>query len=251
MAPSPASLQGMKYLVVSVAVLGVVALSGSSPSASDGVLSRSIAAYRALKSYADTATILHETGSPASPTTARHTFKTYFRVPRHYLYDFLEDKASGGERYVIWGDEQAFRTWWSTSGVETEYGIGKGISAFLSSDGARIVASILFPQAAMPSPITELGETTDEGIEQMNGRKCHKVVGIAKSVYGATGHETNIRRVTLWIDAETMLIRRVFEDTPRGVMRGSIARRTVTFEPHANPVLDDRVFRFVAPTSQR
>ena len=240
----------MARLTILGLAFAAAALAKPVSAGSDDVLARSIAAYRALKSYADTATVLNETGSPASPTTERQTFRTYFRAPRQYLFDWREEQASGGERFVIRGDDGAFRTWWSTSGVETEYPRGKGINAFLSSPQARLIASLIFPQSGMQSTITDLGDTTDEGFEQVGGRRCHKITGIAKSIYGATGHEHNFRRTTVWIDADTLLIRKVFEDTPRGYMRGSVSRHTATFEPHANPPLEDQVFRFVAPASQ-
>jgi hypothetical protein len=52
--------------------------------------------------------------------------------------------------------------------------------------------------------------------------------------------------MTVWIDAQTLLVRRVFEDTAEGT--GSDANRfTTTFEPQANPTLDDARFAFTPP----
>jgi hypothetical protein len=74
-------------------------------------------------------------------------------------------------------------------------------------------------------------------------------VGVARSTY-RTGHEHNVRRTTIWIDQETLLVRKIFEDTPRGTPATSIMRVTTTFEPVLNPTIEDSRFRFVAPTGQ-
>ena len=63
---------------------------------------------------------------------------------------------------------------------------------------------------------------------------------------GTEGSQTGLG----WIDAETMLVRKVFEDTPKGYPAGSYSRLTVTIEPQANATLDDGKFQFTVPTSQ-
>jgi len=52
------------------------------------------------------------------------------------------------------------------------------------------------------------------------------------------------------VDVETQLVRQVQEDTPRGVPAGTVLRITTTFEPQANPTLDDARFRFTPPLTQ-
>ena len=49
--------------------------------------------------------------------------------------------------------------------------------------------------------------------------------------------------MTVWIDAESLLIRKVVE-VPKDVLPGQIARVTTTFQPQANPKLDDARFTF-------
>lgn len=85
-------------------------------------------------------------------------------------------------------------------------------------------------------------------METIDGHPCHKIVGIAKQVY-QTGYESNKRRTTVWVDAQTLLIRKIFEEwkaTP-----GSVSRRFTTLSPHANPTLDDATFTFTAPETQQ
>jgi hypothetical protein len=46
-------------------------------------------------------------------------------------------------------------------------------------------------------------------------------------------------------------IRKVFDDTPKGLPATAVLRTTLTFEPQANPALDDTTFRFMVPSVQK
>ncbi len=109
------------------------------------------------------------------------------------------------------------------------------------------MAPLLFPNAGLTGTLTEFTNASVVGTEDVGGRPCQKLVGIARSVYQATGHVTNVRRTTVWIDAASGLVRKVFEDTREGTPVGTVGRVTTTFEPVANPALDDARFRFTAP----
>ena len=52
-------------------------------------------------------------------------------------------------------------------------------------------------------------------------------------------------------DAETRLVRKVFEDTPKGLPASLVSRATFTLVPQANPTLDDSKFRFTVPSTQK
>jgi outer membrane lipoprotein-sorting protein len=220
--------------------------------ASEDVLARSRATYAALKSYSDTGTVVYEY---ATASVSRHTFKTYYRAPRQFLFEFTEDKADGGSRLAIWCEGADFQSWDSDTGIHNSFPRGKGNLPFVTSTFPTVgastqIPSLLFPGAGLISTLAELGEMTAAGTETINGRPAHKLTGVARSTYG-TGHEHNIRRTTVWIDTETLLIRRIFEDTPKGVPAGSRSRRTTTFEALSNPTLDDGRFKFAVPSLQK
>jgi hypothetical protein len=67
----------------------------------------------------------------------------------------------------------------------------------------------------------------------------------------ATGRGAHPRPTTIWIDAQTLLVRKIVEDTPAENPQGSLDRLTTTFEPRANPQLEDSVFRFAVPSDPR
>ena len=62
-----------------------------------------------------------------------------------------------------------------------------------------------------------------------------------------SGQVTGVRPITIWIDAETYLIRKVLEDTPKGHPRGSISRRIFTFDPRPNPAIEPSRFNCAVP----
>jgi hypothetical protein len=71
-----------------------------------------------------------------------------------------------------------------------------------------------------------------------------------RTAYG-TGAVAGARPALIWIDVETLLVRKIFEDTPSGTGGGITTTITTTFEPRANPTLEDGAFRFTPPMKQK
>jgi hypothetical protein len=231
-------------------------------SADSDVLARSIALYPTLASYADTGTAVRE----APGLVDRWKFRTYFRRSSpDFFFDFqgvtsksagLETDA-GNHRLVFWmikGELQSFN---QTAGThETIPRDGGNQPAALQHAGAYtagtsiLIPSLLFSKANLPGTLLQIEQATDAGFENVNGHRCHKIIGEA-ALYYQSGRRTNVRQVTVWIDAATLLVRKVFEDTPEGYPAGSFSRLTVTIEPQANPALDDGKFLFQVPAPRR
>ncbi len=233
-------------------VAAVLSPTSASRAAAD-VLAQSKATYAALQTYSDSGTVLHEFGSnPKNPSKEVHRFHTNFRRPRSFLFDFV--KSNAADRYVVWGDDQAFHGWWRTTGLQYDYPKGQGSGAFSGAatqtkGSILLIPPLLFTGAGLSGTLTQFGDAEDDGKEAINGHDCYRITGVAKDVY-QTGKEVNVRKVIVWIDVKTMLIRRVFEDTPRSTMANWVSRYYTTFEPMANPKLDDGRFAFTPPSSQ-
>jgi hypothetical protein len=237
----------------------VSALPQSAPALPD-VLANSIKYYSTLTSYADTGTVRRE--SAGTVDDAR--FTTYFRRgTRDLFFDFqsLTSVTKGTKfsidmssyRNVIWmfkGEMQTYDR--RTDAHEAINPDGGGQvralqNANYASQGVSIlVPSLLYSQARLPSTILQIEEAAVAGTEDIDGRRCHKVTGVAAQFY-PSGQRTNVRAVTVWIDSETQLIRRVFEDTPKNYPAGGMLRLTITFQPQANPAIDDAKFQFKVP----
>ncbi len=220
--------------------------------AQEDYVARSLAAYAALESYSDAAVVETEFQIGDGPAIReRHTFVTRFRRPRHFYFEFNEDPGAGGDRFVIWSDDEAFYTWWKTTGVEETYGVGRGVAALTSAFGvtnqaAAIVTPVLFPQANLTGPLLNFADGSFTETEMVGVRSCHRIKGVQRSAY-ATGRGEQARDTTLWIDAETFLLCKMFEDTPDGALAGSIQHVTTTFLAQPNPDLADDQFTFTAP----
>lgn len=244
-APTGLATGAIIILTFALASLGTTPTAGN-----DDILSRSKAMYASLKSYADTGMVEETFGPGKSPSHERHTFKTFYRGPRNFLFDFV--KFRNADRFVVWSDDNALHTWWKAIHQEQAYPKGQWQVPLLQG-GPPTKGSLLqllpwfFTQDKLFGTLTELGPTQLAGKELLANRQCYKLTGTAKSVYGATGYEHNIRPVTVWIDAETLLVRKVVEDTAQGAAPGWVQRTTTTFEPQANPSLTDVQFQFKAP----
>lgn len=217
----------------------------------EALLAKTRAAYEALKSYSDTGVLVNEYGSASSPTVERHRFTTRLRKPRHYLFDFREDPPAGAEQLVIWSDEEEFRSWWSTTGGVGVYPKGRGAAAFgLTSypmrGAALYLAPLLFPGAGLQGPLSVLSDVVSDGEENIGGHRCLRLKGTQRQSY-QTGHQSPPRRTTIWIDANTNLVRRIMEDTPSGSLPNTVNRNTVTFDPAMDPALTDQQFVFKVP----
>ncbi len=244
-------------LAVASAVTGA---SRATTFSAEEVLAKTRAAYAALGSYADSGTVLDE----ATGFTDRSTFRTLFtRDPRNLLIEFRaiasEYKAGNrialANRIVLWLENGDLQTWSSKSQAHDTYPADAGQqvnalknSGYYTSGISILVPSHLYSKSGLMSAVHAMDEPEADGFETVNGRKCHRIVGVERWRY-PSGQETGVRPITVWVDAETWLIHKVFQDTPKGFPRGEISRRTTTIKYRANPKLEPAQFRFAVPAS--
>lgn len=224
------------------------------------VLGKMRAAYAALTSYADSGTVLDETVG----YTDRSTFRTFFtREPNNLFIEFrghASEYKSGARvplnaHIVLWMENGELQTWSGASQAHETYprAAGQQVYAVKSAGYGTLGISVLVPShlytnAGMASPIHAAEEVEADGFETVNGRKCHRVLGIERWRY-PSGQVTGVRPITIWIDAETYLIHKVLQDTPKGYPRGQINRRITTIKHRANPKLAPAQFRYTVPES--
>lgn len=232
-----------------------------SRSALPEVLTKAFAYYSTLTSYSDTGTMLEDGGG----TGGEARFTTYFRrASRDFSFDF--QSLTGRSGSLKWDDSKNRTVVWMFKSQMEKYQQAQGIHEVINPDnggqvralgstayatrGASImIPSLLYSQAKLPSTLLQIEEAEVAGMEEINRRPCHKIVGVAAAYY-PSGQRTGVRPVTVWIDVETQLIRRVFEDSPKGYGGGTgVLRYTFTFEPRANPAIDDVKFQFKVPTA--
>jgi outer membrane lipoprotein-sorting protein len=247
---------------LAVVVLTLAGL-GHQPHAltAEDVLARTMALYPTLQSYADTGTVTEENTGFIN----RSSFRTYYvSAPRNFYFEHrqIASEYSTGQRLplsnriVLWMLHGQLQSWNSALNAHEEFPEGTNqITPFVqatagTSGAAVLIPSLIYAKANLRTTIQELGDVTSDGFETVGGRRCYKLMGVARSVY-PSGQVTNVRAATVWIDAETFLIRKIFTDTPKGFPRGSISRLTIAYEPRLGPALDDSLFRFTVPSSQQ
>ena len=230
------------------------------PVSAEDVLVKARAAYAALTSYADSGTVLEET----TGFTDRSTFRTFFtRNPRNL---FIEYRAIASEyksghrlpldtRIVLWMENGELQTWSSKDQSHVTYPADGGqqvnalkTAGYYTKGVSLVVPSHLYSKSGLISPVHATDEPTADGFETVNGRRCHRIQGVERYRY-PSGQETGVRAITIWIDAETFLIHKIFQDTPKGFPRNEISRRTTTIKHRVNPTLEAAQFRFVVPQS--
>ncbi len=223
----------------------IIDVAPAAPPDAERLLEEVRSKYAALDSYADTGTVTIEE-KPVGATMIREqlTFVTRFAAPKQFYFDA---KKSGGERFVIWCPGDSFNSWWSATQVHESYAPGEGSNAFAmgalpTSSAALLIAPLLFQSAGLQGPLVTMEAPRHLGFEVLNGRRMHKIQGSVR----VNHWNENVRSTTLWIDAESLLVRRIFEDTPSG-MGSAIQRTTTTFEPQSAPTLTPNAFRFAVP----
>jgi hypothetical protein len=224
------------------------------------VIAKSRAAYAALTSYADSGTVLDE----SSGFTDRSTFRTFFtREPNNLFIEFrgIASEYKIGNRVpltahvVLWMENGELQTWSGASQAHEIYPRAAGQqvnavqnAAYYTAGISVLVPSHLYSNAGLSSAVHAAEEVEADGFETVHGRKCYRLLGVERWRY-PSGQETGVRAITIWIDAETYLIHKVFQDTPKGYPRNEISRRTTTLKHRANPKLTAAQFRYTVPAS--
>jgi len=225
-------------------LLGYLAAASALAQNADEIVQKMRDAYGVLNSYSDSAVIVREYGA-----TDRHTFDTFFsRSPRHFLLDFHKQ---GGDRYVVWGDPDAFHTWWKTTMQTTDYPNPNNTAAITLSgpptqDAIAKIPTLLYSKANLGGDFANFADSKLDGNEDIGGHACYRIAGKASDMYSATGKEVNIRKVVLWIDKQSFLLRQVREEWPP--LGGTSTRVTTTYEPQANPPIEPAKFKFAPET---
>ena len=250
----------LSILVAATAGTRVGAAGAPDPPVLPGVLTEAMARYAALDSYADTGTVTEEIAGMINETTLRTSFR---RSTRDLFFDYhprrtVYPKLNGHtldisiHRLVIWmfqGRMQSYSFYFTKHTVvepdQQTSALKDGVAA--TSAVSVLIPSLLYPKAQLPGTILQLEQATLTGTDAIAGRRCHRIDGEAAEYY-PSGRRTNVRKVTIWIDAESRLIRRVREDRVTG---GGSHVVTVTLDPQANPAIDDAQFSFAVPPPKK
>lgn len=216
------------------------------------ILETAKAKYASLHSYTDQGAVVTFYKSPTSATgsSEKIVFDTAYVTPRQFL--FVSKKLSNGERLAVWANGGDFNRWWSSTRTAEDYPKGQGAMAFANSSyptsgAVTLTASLLFAGSGLQSSLSEFSVPKAAGMETIAGHPCFKIAGQVGLAYG-TGNVTGGHKATLWIDKDSLLVRKLFEDTPPD-SGGFVTTTTTTFDPQSNPKVDPARFNFKVPSN--
>jgi outer membrane lipoprotein-sorting protein len=249
----------LSSLLAAIAGTRIAASGGAEAPALPGVLTDAIAHYATLGSYADTGTVSEAIAGMIHETTLRTWFR---RATRDLYFDYqpqrtVYPKLNGhvvdisANRLVIWmfqGRMQSYSFYFKRHDVvaadQQAMALKQGVAG--TSGVYALIPGLLYPKAQLPGTILQLEQAALTGMEDIAGRRCHRIDGEAAEYY-PSGRRTHVRKVTIWIDADSKLIRRIREDHVTG---GGSHVLTVTLDPQANPAIDDARFSFAVPAAK-
>jgi len=174
-------------------------------------------------------------GDPMDPrkgARAARPFRTAWTRSGRFRFEYVDSCDPGAARYVIWASGMDVRAGWGeaseTSGpvaLEHALGAASGVSWGVSAE-LPIVCLVGIKSAAT---IVPSGEETAEliGDECIMGRRCMRIRLDApgRPPFGPANQ-------TLWIDAETFLVRRIESTLTTAISEIHIL---VEYSPEANP----------------
>jgi outer membrane lipoprotein-sorting protein len=232
-------------VVTVILLISLPNLHGEQKSGSN-LLQRSVLFYIRMQAYSDTAEMTTEFGTPGTtPVVEHYSFKTYFRAPQQFFFEFTK---STGERFVIWSEGGDFQTWSTATHTQDNYPQSQVTLAFsvasIPTKGASLqIAPLLFAKSGLKGPLLNLVDVKMIGTETVAGHSCQKFFAEKR----LTGLGEEERPTTVWVDSGNLLIRKILEDTPKGMGTGGVNRVTTVFEPKIDGAFTDSAFHFVPP----
>ena len=244
-----------KIRIISLAALLMVCASSTTSldaqSAID-ILDKTKSTYAAMKSYSDTAVVLDypdaTSSNPISKKMAQHTFTTYFsRAPRGFFLDYHRNE---GNRFLVWGDPDAFHTWDKYTHVRYDFPNPNNLGAMVGSPAITKIPTLLYAKAPLLSDFGFYENVQLNGTEAIEGHPCYRLVGETHDQYASTGKAVNVRKLALWVDTQSFLIRRISQDFGPRPGDGQHTVEEITYHPLANLPIDEAKFKFTPPETK-
>jgi RNA polymerase sigma factor (sigma-70 family) len=199
------------------------------------ILERMVKAYTNCKSYRDSGLVKTLFVENGGNRTVEKPFTTAFVRPDRFRFEYRETTGDRQMRFIIWSNGKKVQTWW-----DVQPGIDKPESLALalgSAAGVSGLSSLNIPQLLLPDQmgwsrlaLTEPKRARDGKLGKVD---CFRVEG----KYGGNP-------ITLWIDKQTYLVRRIDEQAKFDNFR---TEQTTTYDPAIDGKLTDKMLAFDPP----
>ncbi|NOT32154.1 MAG: DUF2092 domain-containing protein [Planctomycetes bacterium] len=231
--------------LVAVLLAATASFSGSSGETPQQLLERMKDVYADCKTYRDSGVTQTVFFSDRGPRTVRKPFTTAFVRPRRFRYEFRDRRGEYEfDRYLIACDGPDVRVWWDVRpGVNTDRSPEAALSAAagVSSGSSYKIPPLLMPDAPWTplrgNPLVGLRNLKRLENGEIGGQACLRIAG-----------DRDGDPITLWIEEERMLLRRIEEQCQSTDYR---TEETTDFQPEIDVVIPDELLRFDPPESAR
>ena len=185
------------------------------------VLERMAEAYAECESYRDEGIVKIVFISDDGERVTERPFSTAVIRSDRFRFQF-EDRARIGRttQYIVHADNTGVRTWWTIRpGVEVEDSLAMALAGAtgVSGGSAHTIPALLLPDEISGRRLTDMIAPEFLADDEIDDRRCYRIQG----TFGDSLPST------LWIDAETFLVRRIDEEN---VFDDFNTRGTTTYE---------------------
>lgn len=197
------------------------------------ILTRMKQVYSEASSYCDAGEVHTVVETPTGVVDLDFSFRTAFVRPNLFRFEF-ERPSGSGNRYVVWADSTAIRSWWSRRpGVEEHEKVEFALAGPTGvSYGAAVrIPALLMPEMLWGARLRSLEGPAVIGEESIGGRDCHVI-------------EADSGGIRVWIDKESHLVRRMWTPVPGDGRRPL----TLSYEPKLDGEIAPETFVFTPPS---
>jgi hypothetical protein len=224
------------------------------------ILAALTAVYAQCSSYRDSGKVVTrfiyvDDNNP--PFTSVKPFSTAFVRPDSFRFEYQDEHG----RYLVWANGEVVRTWWDVTaklGEEESLEMALGVATGVSDGSSHTVPALLMADRIESFGLVDVAGLVSLGEESLDGVACYRLQGpppteLRKAEVEERCPDADVERsksgpLTLWIDRDKLLLRRIEEQTEFETFR---TERVTTYEPAVGfPVGEDEL-RFDPPSNRR
>jgi hypothetical protein len=208
------------------------------------ILRKTARTYRTSKSYSDTGTVQTEYVSPSRQWTEETRFKTAYVAPFDFRFESDSHSIGGTEvAFIAWRDENEVKAWYNLNpDIDDDITTLQGAldaGAGITRDATGMIPGLFIPGTKLGGDIVRLTDAVRLEDAQVDGVDCFQVQGFR---WPNTGQPT-----TVWIDKDSFLIRRVYEEQD---IQGVRSKITWLYQPALNVPVPADALQFSRPPSE-
>ncbi len=202
------------------------------------ILRKTAVTYRASKSYIDTGRVETVYTTQSGERIGETRFETAYVAPHDFRFESsMKDFGTVDIGFVVRKDGDRVDVWFSadpglfrdTTSIQEALDGAAGISR----DSSGMIPGLIFPGTKLGGDIVRLTDAVRLEDATIDGFDCFQVRGFR---WPNTGQPT-----VVWIDKESFLIRRVYEERELTDMS---TKTTWFYEPAINVPVDEEALRF-------